>query len=79
MPSRKPHPAKCRTQFGKCVAKLRVKAGLTQERAAESIGVSTRYFQDIEHGTYFPSLPVLLRLRKTLNAGWDALFEGCEG
>lgn len=56
----------------------RHKAGLTQEVTAESLGVSTRYFQSIEAGQYFPSLPVLLRLKEILGCEWGDLFAGCK-
>ena len=78
MPSRKPMPNKSRSRFGKNVAMLRASADLTQEKTAEALGLSTRYFQDIEHGRYFPSFPVLLQLRRVLNCRWDALFDGCD-
>jgi transcriptional regulator with XRE-family HTH domain len=78
VPSSKPAPTPSRTRFGKNVANLRKAAGLTQDRLAERLGVSARYFQDIEHGIYFPSLSVLLKLRQALVCRWDELFDGCK-
>jgi len=53
-----------------------VAKGLTQEGLAESIGVSTRYLQSIEAGEYWPTLPLLLKLRDKLGP-WDRIFAGC--
>lgn len=78
MPSSKPEPSPSRTRFGKNVVTLRKATGLTQERLAERLGVSARYYQDIEHGIYFPSLAVLLKLRRALGCQWDDLFDGCK-
>lgn len=78
MPSQKPIPQPCRTQFGKNIVRLRTVAGLTQEQTSERLGVSARYFQSVEAGEYFPSLPRLLRLREILNCRWDDLFDGCK-
>ena len=66
------------SRFGKNVALLRALVGLTQEQAAEAIGISTRYFQSVEAGEYVPSLPTLLRLRQTLDGKWNTLLEGCK-
>jgi len=78
MPSQKPSPIKSRSRFGRNVAALRAAKGLTQENTAETIGVSTRYFQSVEAGEYFPSFPTLLRLQKVLHCEWNDLFSGCE-
>ena len=77
MPSKPPKPCKLRKIFGRNLAKLRRDRGLTQEQLAEAVGLSTRYIQSIEAGEYWPQLPVLVEVRKTLNAKWDDLLAGC--
>ena len=57
------------------IARLRERARLTQEKVAEQVDVSVRYFQDIESGVNCPSLQVLIGLRDTLACTWDELFE----
>ncbi len=78
MPSRekKPAPSPQRTRFGNNVAKLRTRHGLTQEQLAEKIDRSVRYTQSIEAGEYWPSLPTLSLLRRTLKCSWDELLAG---
>ena len=78
MPSRKPESSPHRTRLGKNVASLRARRDLTQEELAEKIGVSARYLQNVEAGDYFPSLPILARLRAALRCDWNSLFEGCD-
>ena len=78
MPSRKPKPVACRTRFGRNVAELRKSKGLTQEQAAEQLGVSARYFQSLEAGEYWPTLPKLLEMRIILGCAWDQLFASCD-
>jgi len=77
VPSPRKKPASCihRQRFGRSVARLRTALALTQQNLAEEIGVSVRYLQSIESGTYWPSLPTLIRLRAKLKAkSWDELI-----
>lgn len=78
MPSREKKPARSpqRTRFGANVSRLRYKCGLTQEKLAEKIDRSVRYTQSIEAGEYWPSLPTLSQLKKTLKCSWDELLAG---
>jgi DNA-binding XRE family transcriptional regulator len=78
MPVRKPETCPHRKRLGENVASLRVGRGLTQEKLAEKVGVSTRYMQSVEAGDYFPSLPTLVRLRVSLRCEWNELLAGCE-
>lgn len=64
-------------RFGQNVAALRRTTALSQEKVAEMIGVSGRYYQSIEAGRYYPSLGKLLLLQSALNCPWDGFFEGC--
>ena len=78
VPTRKPSACPARSRFGKNVAQHRAAVGLTQERFAESVGLSVRYIQSVEAGEYLPTLPNLIRIRQSLRATWDELFAGCE-
>lgn len=78
VPSRKPAPSTLRTKFGKNITRLRRAKGLTQESLAEKVGLSVRYVQSIEAGEYFPTLPTLTRLRRTLSTDWNEIFDGCD-
>jgi len=64
-------------RFGQNVAALRRKVALSQEKVAELIGVSGRYYQSIEAGRYYPSLGKLLLLQIALKCSWSDFFEGC--
>ena len=77
MPSKKPAPCLLRDRFGKNVAGLRQGVGLTQEQMAEKSGLSTRYWQSLEAGEYFPPLATLTRIKAILACSWDELFDGC--
>jgi DNA-binding XRE family transcriptional regulator len=72
-------PAKTRSpqlkQLGQNIARLRSRASRTQEETAEKIGVSSRYYQSMEAGRYFPSLAVLIALRTALECTWEEIFE----
>lgn len=60
---------------GRRVAELRVASGLTQERLAEQLSVSTKYVQQIESGTQNLSLRSLVRLADAVSAPVAALLE----
>jgi transcriptional regulator with XRE-family HTH domain len=79
VPSRKPPPSKQRQQFGRNLLDLREALGLTQEALAETINVDRRYIQGLEYGDYWPSLPVLSRLKEAFDCDWGDLLQGCEG
>ena len=66
--------AKHLKQFSLNVIRLRSEAGLTQEKVAEKIGISWRYFQSIEAGKRWPSIGVLVELRNSLSCEWADLF-----
>lgn len=55
------------------LAKLRRKAGLSQERLAEIIGVTTMSISNYESGRNDPSARVLVAMAKALNVTVDAL------
>jgi DNA-binding XRE family transcriptional regulator len=55
----------------KNLAQLREALDLTQEALAETIDVDRRYVQGLEYGDYWPSLPVLSRLKEAFDCDWD--------
>lgn len=77
MPSKKPVPCHLRDRFGSNVAGMRQGVGLTQEQMAEKCGLSTRYWQSLEAGEYFPPLATLTRIKSILACSWEDLFDGC--
>ena len=60
--------------FGRNLARLRSRKGMTQEQLAESADVHPRYLQKLEAGTAHPSLIVLCRLKKSLASDWNELL-----
>ena len=55
--------------------KYRKEAGLTQERLSESIGFSTRYYQNLESGRQSPNLVTLYKVCVHLKIDIALLFE----
>jgi DNA-binding XRE family transcriptional regulator len=50
------------SRFSKVVYYSRKEMGLTQEQAAEGIGISTRWYQDIENGKHTPGSDLTLKI-----------------
>jgi transcriptional regulator with XRE-family HTH domain len=78
MPVCKEKSCPYRIRLGKNLAGLRNRQNVTQEKVAEKMGVSARYIQNLEAGDNFPSLPVLVRLKRVLDCSWEEMFQGCE-
>jgi len=55
-----------------------MKAKFSQERLAELAEIHTRFLQKIEKGEFGTSLPVLLRLKRSLKCSWDDLLAGLD-
>ncbi len=60
------------------MSRLRIQAGLTQERLCEKAEIDRSYLQRIEKGTSNPTVDVTIRLRKALGCEWSAIFCGIE-
>ena len=58
--------AKLALHLGAMAREARKSAGLTQEEAAELIGVATEVYGRLERGNMLPSLPTLMRLCRAL-------------
>jgi putative transcriptional regulator len=52
----------------------RVKAGLTQQELAESVGITRQTVSLIEKGKYNPSLKLCLQICYAVNAKLDEIF-----
>lgn len=65
-------------KLGRNLARLRVKAELTQEQLAELAGISVRYIQDLEAGLYTPTIFIAHELKKALKVEWDDLLRGVD-
>ena len=62
-------------RLGKKLAQCRVKADLTQEKAAELAGITLRFYQDLEAGKKAPSYLTLRRLAEACRiTSWDQLI-----
>jgi transcriptional regulator with XRE-family HTH domain len=62
---------------GKNLAGLRIQKGLTQEKAAEKIGISLKYYQALEGGLKAPAFTTLCKVRRAVSATWDEFLRGC--
>lgn len=63
-------------KIGQRIKRCRREQGLTQEKLAEIIGVSTHYIYEIEHGTKTMSLYTLDNIVKCFNVPADYLLYG---
>ncbi len=50
------------SKFSKQIYYSRKEKDLTQEQAAEALGISTRWYQDIENGKHLPSAELTLKI-----------------
>ena len=53
-------------KLGKRVSKYREQLGLTQEQLAVNAGLDLAYLQDVESGTIYPPIGMLIRLSRAL-------------
>ena len=61
--------------FGGNVRKLRMQQGLTQERLADRVSLSSDYLSRLELGKENPTIDVLHRLSSALGVGISSLFD----
>ncbi len=62
-------------KFGRRLAELRKKQGLSQEEVAEKIDIAPRNLSKIETGVTFPSIENLEKIISVLNCKTSDLFE----
>lgn len=60
--------------LGECIKKYRKKQGITQEKLAETIGVSSNHISKIETASTTPSLEVFIRIADALKISADQLM-----
>ena len=63
-------------EIGTRIRLARRDAGLTQEKLAEKIGVSTVFVSQLESGSRAPGLETLVKLSQTLHVSLDLLVLG---
>lgn len=64
-----------KSKFGKRIKELRKKAGYTQEKLAEKIGIEPPNISKIENGIHFPQTDKLEKFAKAFNLDVMDLFE----
>ena len=65
-------------EMGKRIREKRKELGLTQEKLAEKIEISTSHMGEIERGTSICSLSVLVNLATVLELNLDTLVKGID-
>lgn len=63
-------------QIGARIKAAREQAGVTQEKLAETIDVSTQYISDLERGKVGASTQTITRISQTLRVSCDYLLLG---
>ena len=74
-------PARSTTRyhrFGQNLSTQRGKTKWTQEKLAERLKISARYYQSLEAGSRAPSFELLLRIVKVLGCSWSDLMQDIE-
>jgi transcriptional regulator with XRE-family HTH domain len=61
---------------GKNLVKIRQQRGFTQEKTAEKMGISLKYYQMLEAGSRSPTFRTLSKMRQALSTTWDDLLRG---
>ena len=72
-----PKPKRPHHQLGRNLAAARQSKNWTQERAAESAGVSLKYWQALEGGQKAPAFTTLCTIRASLDVDWNSLCDEC--
>lgn len=63
-------------QIGERIKQSREKAGYTQERFAEAIGVTVQYISDLERGIVGTSISTMIKICETLCVSSDYILMG---
>ena len=63
-------------EIGARIKSAREKAGFTQEKLGEAIGMSTQFVSDMERGVSGPSIHTLICICRTLHVSSDFLLMG---
>ena len=65
-------------RFGQNLSQQRTRIQWTQEKSAERLKISVRYYQSLEAGSRAPSFELLLEIVRVFQCGWDDLLKGAE-
>ena len=65
-------------EIGERIKLSREKSGLTQEKLADALGVSSQFVSDIERGVSGPSIYTIICISKLLHVSCDYLLLGIE-
>jgi transcriptional regulator with XRE-family HTH domain len=71
-----PDPDKTFRAAGKNLVKIRQQKGFTQEKTAEKMGISLKYYQMLEAGSRSPTFRTLCKMKRALSTTWDELLRG---
>lgn len=61
-------------QIGKRIQSIRKQRGLTQEKLAEALGISTNHMSALERGIYSVKVDLLVQIMNNLDCTADDLF-----
>ncbi|MDD2981711.1 MAG: helix-turn-helix transcriptional regulator [Hespellia sp.] len=64
------------TGLGKNIKKCREKAGLTQEKLAEMVGISPNYLSALEREAKVPAVDTFVRILNVIGLPLDEMLEG---
>lgn len=64
--------------LGNTIRQARMERGISQERLAEMVGITTTHLKHIESEHRKPSIEVLFRMIEVLDFSVDSLFVKCE-
>ena len=65
-------------EIGERIKSSRENAGITQEKLADALGVSSQFVSDVERGVSGPSLYTIICICKQLHVSSDYLLMGIE-
>lgn len=63
--------------IGRRIQRYRNKAGMTQEKLAEKIGITQKHLSRIENGYHTPQFDTVISLAKILDVPIEAFAEDC--
>jgi transcriptional regulator with XRE-family HTH domain len=61
-------------KIGRNIKKFRKQAGMTQEKLADTVGISLRYVQSIEDSSRIPTIMMLAKIATALHKNIKKLF-----
>lgn len=68
-----------RRAFSQCVRRLRMKAGISQERLAHEAGIDRAYMSELERGLHTPTLDTVYKLLPPLEVTFPEFAQEHDG